>query len=108
MEAGALSNAVPTEDDFEDESPVDNPADLLAAALNSLDEVTSDDLEAVDSALDAMMLQESGTGISSGKALLSIEEAEAKLSPEILKILREKFKGSLTQTRHLDDKDQIF
>lgn len=47
-------------------------------------------------------------GMGKGKDLLSVEDAQAKLSPEILKALAEKFKGSLTQTRHLDERDQIF
>lgn len=85
----------------------ENPADLLVAALES-PEVTDAELEAVDASLDAMMLQEAGPGLNSGKPLLTIEEAQAKLSPEILEVLSKKFKGSLTQTRHLDERDQIF
>lgn len=85
----------------------ENPADLLVAALES-PEVTDAELEAVDASLDAMMLQETGPGLNSGKPLLTIEEAQAKLSPEILEVLSKKFKGSLTQTRHLDERDQIF
>ncbi len=84
-----------------------NPADFLTAAWES-DEVTDAELEAVDASLDAMMLGESATNFSKGKALLSVEQAQAKLSPEILKVLAEKFKGSLTQVRHPDERDQIF
>lgn len=81
----------------------------MAAALDS-DEVADSELEAVDQALDDMMLGEKmpTTRAGEGKALLSVEEARAKLSTEILNALGEKFKGSLTQTRHLDERDQIF
>lgn len=71
-------------------------------------EVTAEELEAVDASLDAMMLEESGTALNKGAALLSIDEAREKISPEILEVLNKKFKGSLTQTRHLDERDQIF
>ena len=84
-----------------------NPADLLTAALES-DAVTDEELEAVDASLDAMMLGESMASFGKGKPLLSLEQAQAKLSPEILKVLTEKFKGSLTQMRHPDERDQIF
>lgn len=70
--------------------------------------VTAEELEAVDASLDAMMLEESGTALNVVTALLSIEEAREKISPEILEVLNNKFKGSLTQTRHLDERDQIF
>lgn len=43
-----------------------------------------------------------------GKALMRVEDAQAKLSPDILEALADKFKGSLTQMRHLDERDQIF
>ena len=72
------------------------------------DEVTVAELDAVDASLDAMMLGESATSFGKGKVLLSVEQAQAKLSPEILKVLAEKFKGSLTQVRHPDERDQIF
>jgi hypothetical protein len=86
----------------------ENPADLLTAALDG--EVTDEELEAVDDALDSMMLNEAAStaGLAKGKPLLTVEEAQAKLSPEILKVLAEKFKGSLTQVRHKDERDQIF
>lgn len=70
--------------------------------------VTAEELEAVDASLDAMMLEESGTTLNAVTALLSIEEAREKIGPEILEVLNNKFKGSLTQTRHLDERDQIF
>jgi hypothetical protein len=86
----------------------ENPADFLTAALDG--EVTDEELEAVDDALDSMMLNEAAStaGLAKGKPLLTVEEAQAKLSPEILKVLAEKFKGSLTQVRHKDERDQIF
>jgi len=75
----------------------------LTAALES-DEVTERDLRAVDHALDSMM----GTSAHEGEPLMTLEEAQAKLDPETLKVLAAKFKGSLTQMRHLDDKDMLF
>ena len=42
------------------------------------------------------------------EALISFEHAKAALTPEILKVLDEKFKGSLTRIRHVDERDQIF
>lgn len=57
-----------------------------------------------------MMLGEDlpATGMGQGKALMSVEDAQAKLGPDILQALADKFKGSLTQTRPLDERDQIF
>jgi hypothetical protein len=63
----------------------------------------------VDKAFDPMMLGEiSALGLGNVKPLISVEDAQAKLSPNILKVLAEKFKGSLTQVRHKDERDQIF
>ncbi len=109
MSAGApvASEVVMTNESASEVDAVENPADLLVAALES-PEVIDEELEAVDASLDAMMLQETGSRLNSGKPLLTIEEAQAKLSPEILKVLSEKFKGSLTQTRQIDERDQIF
>jgi len=85
----------------------ENPSDLLTAALDG--EITDEELEAVDHALDSMMLGEpSSPALGNGKPLLTVEEAVAKLSPDILKVLAEKFKGSLTQVRHKDAQDQMF
>lgn len=85
----------------------ENSADYLTAALDG--EISDEELEAVDDALDSMMLNEDApASLSKGKPLLTVEEAQAKLSPEILKVLAEKFKGSLTQVRHKDERDQIF
>jgi hypothetical protein len=56
-----------------------------------------------------MMLGEiSALGLGNVKPLISVEDAQAKLSPNMLKVLAEKFKGSLTQVRHKDERDQIF
>lgn len=95
------------ESDAPAEQPAENPADLLTAAMES-PEVTDAELQAVDASLDAMMLEEGAATMQSGKPLLTIEEAKAKIKPEILEALSKKFKGSLTQTRHLDERDQIF
>ena len=42
------------------------------------------------------------------EALISLKRAKAVLTREILKVLDEKFKGSLTRIRHVDEHDQIF
>ncbi len=88
-------------------APIENPADYLTAVLNG--EVTEEELEAVDQALDSMMLGEAAVSqMTKGKPLLTVEEAEAKLSPGILEALAVKFKGSLTQVRHQDEQDKMF
>ena len=64
---------------------------------------------AVDNTLDPMTLNESSTtDLLITKPLISVQEVEAKLSPNILKVLSEKFKGSLTEVRYKDERDQIF
>ena len=63
----------------------------------------------IDHALNPMAQNESFTTDSViTKPLISVQEAQAKLSPNILKVLTEKFKGSLTEARHKDERDQIF
>ena len=46
--------------------------------------------------------------LTSEEALISLDHAQAALTPEVLKVLDEKFNGSLTQIRHVDERDQIF
>ncbi|MGZ0656541.1 hypothetical protein ACWPKO_07185 [Coraliomargarita sp. W4R53] len=88
-------------------APIENPGEYLTAVLNG--EVTDEELEAVDNALDSMMLGEAAVSqMTKGKPLLSVDEAGAKLSPEILDALAKKFKGSLTQVRHMDELDKMF
>ena len=59
--------------------------------------------------LDPMSLSESSTtGVVITKPLISVQEAQAKLSPDILEVLFEKFKGSITEVRYKDERDQIF
>ena len=56
-----------------------------------------------------MLLGESSaTDLAIAKPLISVEDAQAKLSSNILKVLSEKFKGSLTQVRYKEERDQIF
>ena len=70
--------------------------------------ITDREFDTVDKALDPMVLGEgSATDLAIAKPLISVEDAQAKLSPNILKVLSEKFKGSLTQVRHKDERDQI-
>lgn len=43
----------------------------------------------------------------SSEPLISIEEARAKIGERVLAVLDEKFKGNLTEVRHLDDADLV-
>ena len=52
--------------------------------------------------------ESSATDLAIAKPLISVEDARAKLSPNILEVLSGKFKGSLTEVRHKDEQDQIF
>ena len=71
--------------------------------------ITDEELNAVDKVLDPMMLGESSaTDLAIAKPLISVEDAQGKLSSNILKVLSEKFKGSLTQVRYKEERDQIF
>ena len=71
--------------------------------------ITDREFDTVDKALDPMVLGEgSATDLAIAKPLISVEDAQAKLSSNILKVLSEKFKGSLTQVRYKDERDQIF
>ncbi|MEC7273807.1 MAG: hypothetical protein VXU48_01025 [Verrucomicrobiota bacterium] len=45
---------------------------------------------------------------SKEEALISLDDAQATLGPEILRVLDEKFKGTPTQIRQVDERDQIF
>jgi hypothetical protein len=72
-------------------------------------ELVDKESASVENALDPMMLGESSApDLANLKLLISVEDAQAKFSPNILKVLAEKFKGSLTQVRHKDERDQIF
>ncbi|MBL6919336.1 MAG: hypothetical protein ISR41_02415 [Puniceicoccaceae bacterium] len=72
-------------------------------------ELTDKESAVGDNALDPMVLGEtSAIGLANAKPLISVEDAQAKLSPNILKVLSGKFKGSLTEVRHKDERDQIF
>jgi hypothetical protein len=71
--------------------------------------ITDEELNAVDKVLDPMMLGESSaTDLAIAKPLISVEDAQGKLGSNILKVLSEKFKGSLTQVRYREERDQIF
>ena len=72
-------------------------------------ELTDRESALVDHALDPNTLSESSAiDLVITKPLITLEDAQAKLSPNILKVLSEKFKGSLTEVRHIDERDQIF
>ncbi len=40
--------------------------------------------------------------------LISVDEARNKIGSEVLSVLDEKFKGSLTEVRHPDERDHFF
>ena len=87
--------------------PTEHEPELSTSALDC--ELTDKESILVDHTLDPMALNESYTTDSViTKPLISVQEAQAKLSPNILKVLSEKFKGSLTEVRHKDERDQIF
>ena len=88
-------------------SPAEQGPALSAAVLDS--ELTDRESAILDNAHDTMILNESSaTDLVITKPLISLEYAQAKLSPNILKVLSKKFKGSLTNVRHKDERDQIF
>jgi hypothetical protein len=71
--------------------------------------ITDEEFNTVEKVLDPMMLGESSaTDLAIARSLISVEDAQGKLSSNILKVLSEKFKGSLTQVRYQDERDQIF
>jgi hypothetical protein len=71
--------------------------------------LTDEEFDTVGKVLDPMILGEgSATDLAIAKPLISVEDAQGKLSSNILKVLSEKFKGSLTQVRYKDERDQIF
>ncbi len=87
--------------------PTEHEPELSTSTLDS--ELTDKESVLVDHALDPMALHESSTtDLVITKPLISVQEAQAKLSPNILKVLSEKFKGSLTEVRHKHEQDQIF
>jgi hypothetical protein len=71
--------------------------------------LTDEEFDTVDKVLDPMMMGESSaTDLAIAKRLISVEDAQGKLGSNILKVLSEKFKGSLTQVRYREERDQIF
>ena len=81
--------------------------ELPTSVLDS--ELTDKESALVDHALDPTTLTDSSArDLVFTRPLITLEDALAKLSPNILKVLSEKFKGSLTEVRHMDKRDQIF
>ena len=71
--------------------------------------ITDEEFDTVDKVHDPVLLGESSaTDLAIAQPLISVEDAQGKLSSNILKVLSEKFKGSLTQVRYKDEGDQIF
>ena len=88
-------------------SPSEHGSDPSTAVLDG--ELTDKESAVVENVLDPMILGESSaTDLAIAKPLISVEDARAKLSPNILEVLSGKFKGSLTEVRHKDEQDQIF
>lgn len=99
------NDASGTDDTSEHNEDSADPAGLLLAALQADPEAESNELgEAIEI--------EGASNIdwerSSSGQLLSLEAASEKLPPEFLTILAEKFKGSVTQVRKVDGRDQLF
>jgi DNA polymerase III gamma/tau subunit len=89
------------------DSPAEHGSDLSTAALDG--EPIDKNSYTVDNTTDPMILGESSaTDLAIAKPLISVEDAQGKLSSNILKVLSEEFKGSLTQVRYKDERDQIF
>ena len=87
--------------------PTEHGLELSTSVLDS--ELNDKEFALVDHALDPTKLNESSaTDLVITKPLITLEDAQAKLSPNVLKVLSEKFKGSLTEVRHMDERDQIF
>ena len=71
--------------------------------------LTDEEFDTVDKVLDPMLLGESSAAdLAIAKPLISVEDAQAKLSSNILKVLSGKFKGSVSQVRYKEERDQIF
>ena len=88
-------------------SVAEHGSDLSTAALDG--GLTDEEFDTVDKVLDPILLGESSAAdLPIAKPLISVEDAQAKLSSNILKVLSGKFKGSLTQVRYKDERDQIF
>ena len=88
------------------DEPVQNPSDFLTAALDG--EISDAELENGNNSRDSMVLEQARSTHGRDTPLITVEEAQAKLPKEVLQILASKFKGSLTQVRHRDERDQIF
>jgi hypothetical protein len=89
------------------DSQTEHGSDLSTAALDG--EPIDKNSYTVDNTTDPMILGESSaTDLAIAKPLISVEDAQGKLSSNILKVLSEEFKGSLTQVRYKDERDQIF
>lgn len=48
-----------------------------------------------------------GQGITQARPSLSIDEARSRIGSEVLGMLADKFNGSLTEVRSIDDKDHL-
>ncbi len=77
----------------------------MAAALDG--QISDAELEGSDPSLDAIGLVDALPTRGQKAPLITLEAAQAKLPPEVLKALEEKFMGSLTQVRHRDERDQM-
>jgi len=88
------------------DGPATNPSEFLTAALEG--EISEAELEAVSKSLDTIDLNATLNRHGEGKPLITVEEAQAALPPEVLEALATEFKGSLTQVRHRDERDLLF
>lgn len=96
----------------EDRLTEDQNQKIVTSSLQALDieKESSPHSEVLEGTLeDAIFSQETSFSvISEGETLISLDKAQAELSPEIIKVLADKFNGNLSRMRHVDQRDQIF
>ncbi|NBB80433.1 MAG: hypothetical protein GVY36_13495 [Verrucomicrobia bacterium] len=78
----------------------------MTAALDG--EISDGELEGTAHPAEPTHLDHAFEAQKRDEALITVEEAQAKLPPEVLQVLATQFKGRLTQVRHRDERDQIF
>lgn len=88
-----------SDDTFHD--PFNTDPDALAAADAAADE------QVEEAGLDISNLELNVAMPKSDENLLSLEEAAKRLGPKVLDVLDARFKGELSEVRHLDERDLI-
>ncbi|MGJ8649701.1 MAG: hypothetical protein ACSHX4_05025 [Opitutaceae bacterium] len=99
----ALEPAVETGNSNGDESPQPEDDDIDLEAFATIDDdPDAMAVEEVSKAVVAKVLD------AKKGPLIPLEEATAKIGQEILDVLDERFKGTLTEVRHPDALDRLF